>query len=80
LYRQLARTDKACIYEQHLNGEHIAWEVFKIRIRKADKLVSEPLERFPGNEDFGKWAWSYGIYSDYEKGYQRAMSRYNEIA
>lgn len=60
--------------EKAINGEvgkTVGYEVFQILIGKAYSLVQKhgnkkgqvynypAAEKFPGNEDFGKWAWSF---------------------
>jgi hypothetical protein len=68
-YKQLKRGKKAFIYAQHdpRNDRIVAFEVFELKIQK-EKVANYPgapevfypsKERFPGNEDFGRWAWTY---------------------
>lgn len=60
--------------EKEINGEvgkTVGFEVFQILVGKAYSLVQKhgnkkgqvynypAAEKFPGNEDFGKWAWSF---------------------
>lgn len=78
VYTQVARTDKAAIYEQKIEkeingqvGKSVGFEVFKIVVGKPYSLVQKhgkkkgevyhypAAEKFPGNEDFGKIAWSF---------------------
>jgi len=79
IYKQLKRTDKAAMYSQSdaedPEADFKAFEVFKIKIGKAKVVFGVELpekEKFPSDEDFGKWAWTY---TDYEK----AMDRFNKI-
>lgn len=79
IYKQLKRTDKAAMYSQSdvedLEADFRAFEVFKIKIGKAKIVFGVELpekEKFPSDEDFGKWAWTY---TDYEK----AIDRFNKI-
>jgi hypothetical protein len=79
IYKQLKRTDKAAMYSQSdaedLEADFKAFEVFKIKIGKAKVVFGVELpekEKFPSDEDFGKWAWTY---TDYGK----AMDRFNKI-
>lgn len=63
LYRIHKRGEKCLIYEQVDTEDDItiAYEVFKRRIDKPKVIFGIQLperEKFPGNEDFGKWAWS----------------------
>lgn len=76
-FKQIDRTKNAAIYADEKAG---VWEIFKIKIGKASKIktggkvVDVPeRERLPGNEDFGKWAWSF---SDETK----AWNQYKKIA
>jgi len=61
-YTQVLRGRRSCLYEQHVTPRIKQFEVFIIRISPereiCGKLILER-ERFPGNEDFGFWAWSY---------------------
>lgn len=57
------RGEKAMIYKQVCaeEGDVMGWEVFKRKIDKPKVVFGIELgerEIFPGNEDFGKWAWS----------------------
>jgi len=83
-YELFKRNDKAAIYEQidpSIN-QVIGYEVFQIKIAKAyelqgkgadKKIYSYPMsERFPGNENFGSWAWSF-------TNKESAIKKFNEI-
>lgn len=79
LYKQIKRTDKSALYEQILlemeESKTIAYEVFKIRIGKPKIVFGVELpekEKFPGDEDFGKCAWTY---PDIEK----ALNKFRQI-
>jgi len=63
IYRLEKRGEKAMMYRQICpeEGDTIAYEVFKIKVDKPKVVFGIQLnerEIFPGNEDFGKWAWS----------------------
>lgn len=69
IYRLLKRGEKAMLYEQYcIDAEKVVcWEVFKRKIDQPKVIFGIELgerEIFPGNEDFGKWAWAP---SDYER-------------
>jgi hypothetical protein len=80
VYKQIKRGDRAAIYSQIISDEEIrgnfeAFEVFKIKIGKAKVVFGVELpekEKFPSDEDFGKWAWSYTDYS-------KALFKYERI-
>lgn len=77
IYRLLKRGDRAMLYEQYcLDAEKVvAWEVFKRKIDQPKEIFGIQLgerEIFPGNEDFGKWAWALSIY-------ERAIELYEKI-
>lgn len=61
-YKLFQRGNKACIYKQMDNGKVIGYEVFLIKYTKARLMPNGDTisahEKFPGNEDFGKTAWS----------------------
>lgn len=52
-YNQVYNGPEGYIYSQSYNGELIAYEAFKRTENELYDCVS-----FPGNESFGKWAWS----------------------
>ena len=63
LYKFYKRGEKAMMYEQIEpdTGITVAYEVFKRKIDKPKVVFGIQLnerEIFPGNEDFGKWAWA----------------------
>lgn len=74
-YILMQRTQNKAMYKQTNNNALIAFEVFRIRIQRARfsillrKYLDES-ERFPGNSDFGKTAWSIQNYQDALKKYQ----------
>ena len=61
-YTLVRRTERVCIYAQAVSEKVTAYEVFIPRIIKPTLLPSgyrsEACEVFPGNEDFGKTAWT----------------------
>lgn len=74
-YILLTRTPKKALYAQYCENVLIGWEVFQIRVRGMhfSQFLSKqlkPTERFPGNSDFGKTAWSIQNYQDALKKYQ----------
>jgi hypothetical protein len=63
LYKFCKRGKRAIIYEQidPEFGKTVAFEVFRRKIDKPKVIFGIQLnerEIFPGNEDFGKWAWT----------------------
>jgi hypothetical protein len=64
-YNLIKRNDKAAIYSQKdSSGLLIGFEVFKIKIQKSFQfpgttIINPEKQKFPGNEDFGHFAWSY---------------------
>jgi len=76
-YTLVKRNDKAAMYKQFLpDGLHIGYEVFIIKVqpefRFPNGVVNPTKEKFPGNNDFGKIAWSF-------KTIKCAEERYSEI-
>ena len=62
--RQLARTDKAALYEVCRDeSKQIGYEVFQIKVAKEHTWpngeTTPEHEAYPGNEDFGKTAWYF---------------------
>lgn len=76
-YKLITRTSEKAIYAQYCENVLICWEVFQIRVRgtQFSPLLMknlEPSERFPGNEDFGKTAWTY-------RNFQKALNKFYEL-
>jgi len=74
--------------EKECNGEVgliVGYEVFEIIVGKPYSLVQKhgnkkgqvynypAAEKFPGNEDFGKWAWAFNTKNS-------AMVKFNELS
>lgn len=80
VYTQILRGEKGVVYSQRhtdpdISGSHEYFEVFKIKISPPKVVFGVELpekEKFPGDEDFGKWAWSF-------KCKDSAMERFNQI-
>jgi hypothetical protein len=76
-YKLLRRTEKKALYAQSLGNTLIGYEVFRIRIQQTRfsallGAIQTSSEKFPGNENFGKSAWSY-------MDFQNALEKYNEL-
>ena len=74
-YVLLRRTSEKALYAQYLRNVLIAFETFKIMVQQSRfstllRTIQPPCERFPGNSDFGKTAWSIQNYQDALKKYQ----------
>lgn len=72
VYKLNKRGKKSVIYEQFDPELDIVvgWEVFRIKVDKPKIVFGVQLgerEIFPGNEDFGKWAWACSRYHMAEK-------------
>lgn len=77
IYNLIQRGEKAMVYEQIEPEDNVivGYEVFRRKIDKPKVVFGVELgerEVFPGNEDFGKWAWSI---TDKE----RALDRFKNI-
>ena len=74
-YTKLQKGKRTYIFAQHVSPTVTRYEVFLIKHAKKrvvkGKVIPEH-ERFPGNEDFGIWAWCCW---DLE----RAMEKFNEL-
>lgn len=74
-YYLVQRNTKSAVYEQKIYNKTIAYEVFKIKIRKEENVfgrIIEKREKFPSNEDFGKNAWTF-------KSLDKAKEIYNKL-
>ena len=86
-YRLVERSKNCAVYEQldyEENGEEwtVAYEVFIIKNRKESKIgdrIIEAGEVFPGNEDFGDNAWSYGTFGKKEPALENAIKKFRII-
>jgi hypothetical protein len=75
IYTLQKKGKRAYVYEQYCpeNDKIVGWEVFQIKVDKPKVVFGVELgerEIFPGNEDFGKWAWSYSSLERVEEKYQ----------
>jgi hypothetical protein len=78
-YKLLKRNEKAAIYEQFSpDGLMVGYEVFSIHVNKSfvfpNGKINPSKEAYPGDEAFGKWAWSYT-----KNGLANAEKRFDEI-
>lgn len=74
-YTQILRGNRSCIYEQKVHENRCDYEVFLIKTRPERKIqnkIIETNERFPHDEAFGLWAWTY-------KSYDKALEKFNKI-
>lgn len=73
VYQFYKRGDKCMIYKQLDPSDDmklISYEIFKIKVDKPKEVFGIKLglrEKFPGNEDFGKWAWSISGHDSLER-------------
>lgn len=61
-YTQVSREERKAIYCQDVNSTVPYFEVFKIRVRPESVFRGKTIpehEAIPGNEDFGKTAWTF---------------------
>jgi hypothetical protein len=86
-YKLIERDQNCAIYEQ-LDKDYdgkihtVAFEVFIIKKTKDAEIAGNKIEGgevFPGNEDFGRDAYSYGIFGDREYALKRAYEKYAEL-
>ena len=69
-YALTQRGQKALIYKQHYTKSLFYYEVFLIKIRTEREFNGKTFpakERFPHDEAFGKWAWSFRNLDDAEQ-------------
>ena len=76
-YILVTRTQNKAMYKQTNDNIQVGFEVFLIRVRGTHfspflNKSFDTSERFPGNEDFGKSAWSF-------MDYQKAFKKYDEL-
>jgi hypothetical protein len=77
VYTLYKRGEKAMIYEQYDPEVEriVAYEIFRLKVDKPKVVFGIELgerEIFPGNEDFGKWAWACSTK-------ERALERFERI-
>lgn len=66
LYKKVKRVDNVAMFDQYMiersRSIKVGTEVFVVRIQKKIKMPNGKIipekEKFPSNEDFGKYAWS----------------------
>jgi len=74
-YTQILREGRSCIYEQRVTEELSYFEIFTVKIKPTTIIHGKILherEVFPGNNDFGKTAWSCRTLED-------AMIRFEKL-
>ncbi|MDA0197042.1 MAG: hypothetical protein O2951_18730 [Bacteroidetes bacterium] len=62
-YELLLYSEEICLYQQkNILNHTVGYEVFRIKHRPdryiGDRFIRASM-RFPSDEDFGSWAWSY---------------------
>lgn len=78
-YELIVRGNRAVVYSGASDGEIMKYEVFLIKKhdgRKFGELAIPPSEYFPGDEQFGIWAWCFSAQS---RGKYLAMQRFEEL-
>lgn len=82
-YELIQRNQNFAIYAQYIEDEIIAYEVFRIKIQKAQvvKLGGRTIfyaekEMFPSNEDFGYIAFTCGNLAKAEKRFEEMTAAY----
>ena len=83
IYIKLYESDRAYIYAQWDGCELQGYEVFHNKIRGERVIKGNRLQaaiRFPHNEAFGDWAWSYGFIDDVFEAWSRAIGKFYEIS
>ena len=76
---QIKRGKKACVYSGASDGEILKYETFLIKRhdgRKFGDTEVAPAEYFPNDENFGLWAWCYGVATG---GKEAAILKFNNI-
>jgi hypothetical protein len=74
-YTQVKRGKKAFIYAQEVTKTVTYYEVFKIKVIPEKNIKGKHIkahEKFPHDEAFGYWAWSY-------RDYNMAQKKFNEL-
>jgi hypothetical protein len=79
-YTQIKRGIRGVVYSQKISDPDLEdsaeyFEVFKIKISPPKVVFGVELpekEKFPSDEDFGKWAWVF-------KSREKAFERYEKI-
>lgn len=80
---QIQRSDRVALYEQYINERKTAFEVFCIKQSKGytfpNGATTPPSEMYPSDNDFGKTAWSIGIFQDESLSFDKAFLRFKEL-
>ena len=74
-YTKLYKGKRSYVYEQTLSEKRSNYEVFLIKTYpewEFNGVKHEATERFPTNEAFGYWAWTYPTL-------EKAMKKFNEL-
>ncbi|MEM9076285.1 MAG: hypothetical protein AAGC43_04560 [Bacteroidota bacterium] len=85
IYKQVDSKETAYIYQvEDKETNQSYFEVFTRKTQQAyDFEAKEPLdhlvERYPHNEAFGYWAWTYSRGEDVGKAYILANNKFNKL-
>ena len=74
-YTRICRGGRSFVYEQTITSIIKYYEVFELRIQpewEINGYFYPAKERFPSNEDFGLWVWTY-------RTLDRAMEWFNQL-
>jgi hypothetical protein len=85
IYEQVVRNEHAAIYAQKVGGLEIGYEVFEIRQQKEGSAVIggasvqfKAKELFPGDNEFGRTAWSCKKLADAQAIYSGLVPGWNK--
>ena len=77
-YTLIIRGERSFVFRQNVSPGIDCYEVFMLKLSKS-KTIKEMFisarERFPRDEDFGVWAWTY---QSYEKAMMKLFELENE--
>lgn len=77
-FTQLHKDNDIVIYklqQRYEDGTTSTWyEVFRPKVEQPNNFRNDQWERYPTNEDFGKWAWSCSNIKVVEKVLQREFN------
>ena len=73
-YKRVEQGPWGFIYAQYLGNRRISYEIFQRKVSNAHPKSADqrPLVRFPSDESFGRWAWSF-------QSLDRAQAKYAEL-
>lgn len=82
-FRQIFKDNRIVVYQvsnKYENGATAIWyEIFKPKVHQPNAYHDDEYEKYPSDEDFGKWAWCCSTPKSVEKILKKCFEDVNPI-